>query len=195
MAVFAVHDILNQVEHFRVARLQMFQEHVPPQTSQQQAHMPSLLSSLGASAQLLARGMLSDLQRNNLMCGILLGSLFTGCIIAIIAILRQSGRCTALVAAVQAVQPSSLSININTPARHRFRLRRSNQTSIYDDLKISGLFLACPLWCILARPYLGFVLIACRIFQDPEIADLVAADPEFEVDLRMWSTDEARGEQ
>ena len=129
------------------------------------------------------------------MADILLGSLFTGCIIAAVAILRQSGRCTALVAAVQAVQPSSFSLNINTPAWPRFQLSRSSQTSIYHDLKLFELFFACPLWCILAIPYLGFVVLVCVSFRDAEYAGFLASIPELEIDLRTSGTDEARGEQ
>lgn len=156
------------------------------------------------------------LQPNIATSNVVVGSLLTGCTIAIVTILSRPGCCAALLAAVQAVQPSSFLINTNISAQPIFQLYHMIQMFIYESLKLFGLILklfglilklfgltlklfgltlklfglavVCYLCCSLAMPYLGLVVVFCRGSDDPHdpIAKFVATARDAGMELPLW---------
>ena len=115
--------------------------------------MPSLLTLFCARARSLARHAFSCLDPPTTTSDIIGGLVLLGCIVAVAVILSQPGRCSALMKAVQADQPSS---NIITSARCVTSARR-----VYELINFLVLGVKCQIWCMLAIPYWCFVGFTC----------------------------------
>lgn len=149
--------------------LQVFQEQLPHEHSPPEAHMLASPATLRALAIyvipsvgcLLSRYMLGCVRPNMATYYVTVGSMLTGCTIGfVVIVLSEPGCCPAMMAAVQAVLPSSFWININISAWPRFQLYCK---TTFAYLKLVGVLFARPLRCILAGLYwVLFFLFLCH---------------------------------